>query len=212
MHQADIDQVAEIDREVFPVMWPPVNYQHELQNPLAHYIVACDKERAVEEPKVEVTPQKSFPRLKSRVRQWFSYNRFFRNETHSPDRQFIIGFAGFWAMADEAHIISLGVRKMHRQRGIGELLLIATIDLAAQLQVPIITLEVRASNAAALSLYGKYGLTQVGLHHGYYVDNKEDAILMSTEDITSASFQAHLQQLKQSHSKKWGIPSYEIVR
>ena len=211
MHREDIDQVARIDSEAFPSMWPPVNYQHELQNPLAHYIVACHEERTVAESEVDVTPQKGFSRLKSKVRQWFSYGRFFSNEMPSSGRQDIVGFAGFWVMADEAHIINLAVRETHRHRGIGELLLITTIDLASQLNARIITLEVRASNTAAVNLYGKYGFIQVGLRRAYYVDNKEDAILMSTENITSASFQAHLQQLKQSHSRKWGIPLYQIA-
>ena len=211
MRQEDIDQVAGIDCEAFPNMWPPVNYQHELQNPLAHYIVACHEKRAVAEPEAEVTPQKGLSRLKSKVRQWFSYGRFFSSEIPPSDKQDIIGFAGFWVMADEAHIINLAVRKTHRHQGIGGLLLIATIDLAAQLNARIITLEVRASNTAAVNLYGKYGFIQVGLRRAYYVDNKEDAILMSTENITSASFQAHLQQLKQSHSSKWGRPLYQIA-
>ena len=212
MHKEDIDQVSEIDREAFPTMWPPVNYQHELQNLLAHYIVACDEEKTIEEPEMEVAPQKGFSRLKSRARQWFSYDRFLGNEMPSSGRQYIIGFAGFWIMADEAHLINLAVRETYRHRGIGELLLIATIDLAAQLNAGVITLEVRASNTAALSLYCKYGFTQMGLHRGYYIDTRENAILMSTENITSASFQAHLQQLKKSHSRKWGVPLYQIAR
>ena len=211
IHREDIDQVAGIDREAFPTMWPLVNYQHELQNPLAHYIVAYHEERTVAESEVEVTPQKGLSRLKSRVRQWFSYGRFSGNKMPPSDRQYISGFAGFWLMADEAHLINLAVRETHRHRGIGELLLIATIDLASQLNAHVITLEVRASNTAAVNLYGKYGFIQVGLRRAYYIENKEDAILMSTENITSASFQAHLQQLKQSHSRKWGRPLYQIA-
>ncbi|MFC2060260.1 hypothetical protein ACFLTZ_04095 [Chloroflexota bacterium] len=44
MQREDIAQVIEIDREAFPTQWPPPNYQRELQNQLAHYIVACDNE------------------------------------------------------------------------------------------------------------------------------------------------------------------------
>lgn len=211
MHKADIDQVTKIDHEVFPTIWPPVNYRNELQNQLAHYIVVCDKKQTVEEPRVKSAPEKGFSRLASRIKELFNYDRFFSRETPPSCRQYIIGFAGFWIMADEAHIISLAVRKTQQHRGIGESLLIATIDLAIELNARLITLEVRASNIAALSLYYKYGFTQVERRRGYYIDNKEDAILMSTENITSDSFQAHLQQLKQSHSKKWGIPLYQIA-
>jgi len=121
-------------------------------------------------------------------------------------------FAGFWIMADEAHLINIAVRESYRRQGIGELLLISVIDLTTELNTSIITLEVRASNTAARSLYGKYGFTQVGLRRGYYIKDREDGVLMSSENITSASFQAHFQQLKQAHATKWGTALHQIAR
>ena len=212
MRSEDITQVTEIDHEAFPTMWPPPNYRSELNNRLAHYIVALDEEKRVEEPDIEAAPEKRRFWLASWVRRLFNHDRLLGSEPTSSAREYIAGFAGFWIMADEAHITNIAVRKIHYRMGIGELLLIALIDLATKLNARIITLEVRASNIAAQSLYSKYGFTQVGLRRGYYTDDGEDGILMSTEDITSASFQAHLQQLRQSHSRRWGITSYEIVR
>ena len=115
-------------------------------------------------------------------------------------------------MAGEAHITSIAVRELRRRQGTGELLLISVINLAAELNARIITLEVRISNTAAQSLYYKYGFTQAGLRRNYYVDNKEDAVIMSTENITAVPFQAHLQRLKRAHSRKWGIALYQITR
>jgi len=212
MHREDVAQVTEIDREAFPVLWPPVNYERELENRLAHYIVACDEEEGVEESEVEAPLEKELPGLGSRIRRLFNYNRFFGYELPKSGKQYITGFAGFWIMAGEAHITSIAVRKLRRRQGIGELLLISVINLAIELNAHIITLEVRASNTAAHGLYYKYGFTQAGLRHSYYVDNKEDAVIMSTESITSAPFQAHLQRLKQAHSRKWGIALYQIAR
>jgi len=211
-HKEDIAQVTEIDREAFPTLWPPVDYEHELQSWLAHYIVAYDDSEMGEEAEVTVAPEKSLSRLTSRVRQLFNDEHFFSSELPPPGRQYIIGFAGFWIMADEAHITNIAVRKIHRRRGIGELLLISIIDLATELNARNLTLEVRASNTAAQSLYYKYGFSQVGLRRGYYTDNKEDAVLMSAENITSASFQSRLNQLKKAHSQKWGIALYQVVR
>ena len=212
MRKEDIAQVIEIDREAFPTLWPPPNYQHELQNRLAHYIVAGDEGETVEEPRIEVSLEKGISGLASKVRQLFNHDRFFGNKLPLSGRQYIKGFAGFWIMANEAHITNIAVRKIHRRQGIGELLLTSVIDLATELNARIITLEVRTSNAAAQNLYYKYGFTQVGIRHGYYTDNGEDAVMMSIENITSAPFQAHLHQLKQAHSKRWGIPLYQIVR
>jgi len=180
MRKEDVAQVAKLDREVFPTQWPPTDYHHELQNRLAHYIVACEARETV--------------------------------ETHQPSNEYIVGFAGIWIMVDEAHIINIAVQEDHRRQGIGELLLISIIDLATELNASIVTLEVRTSNTAAQSLYRKYGFSQVGIRKGYYTDNREDAIIMSTEKITSTPFQTQLNHLKHAHSGKWGIPLYQIVR
>ena len=212
MRKEDIAQATEIDREAFPAEWPPIDYERELQNWLAHYIVACDDSETSQEPEVTVAPQKGFSKLASRVRQWFNYEPAFSSELPPSGRQYILGFAGFWITADEAHITNIAVREIHRRQGIGELLLISIINLATGLNAGKLTLEVRASNIAAQSLYYKYGFTQVGLRRGYYTNNKEDAILMAIEDITSASCQSRLNQLKKAHSQKWGIALYQVVR
>lgn len=212
MRREDVAPVTGIDREAFPALWPPANYKRELENRLAHYIVACDEQEKVEPPDLEAPLPKDSPGLGSRVKRLFNQNRFFRYQPPDPGKQHIIGFAGFWIMIEEAHITSIAVRQLRRRQGIGELLLIAVISLATELNVRIITLEVRVSNTIAQGLYDKYGFTQAGLRRHYYINNKEDAVIMSTEDITSAPFQAHLQQLKQAHSRKWGIALYQIAR
>ncbi len=218
MCQEDVDQVNDIDLEGFPTQWPPPNYQHELRNRLAHYIVTCDEEKTVEQPEVKTSSEKGSTRLVARLRQLFRHNRLFKNRVSTSSGHYIIGFAGFWVMADEAHIISIAVREAYRREGIGELLLISLIDLARELKARIVALEVRTSNTAAQSLYVKYGFTQVGIRRGYYIDrgyhldNSEDALLMSTQDITSAAFQAHLEQLKQARSRNLGIALNQIAR
>ena len=95
------------------------------------------------------------------------------------------------------------MRKKCQRQGIGELLLIHTIELAKKLGADTLTLEVRVSNAAAQKLYLKYGFTQVGLRRAYYTDNREDGMLMSTEKISSDSYQALFQQLKQGYQERW---------
>ena len=212
MCDGDIAQVTEIDQEAFPNQWPPPNYERELHGWLAHYVVACDDSETGREPKITTASEKNPYKLALRVRQFFNYNQFFEDELVPLGREYILGFAGFWIMANEAHITNVAVRKIHRRRGIGELLLISMIDLAIELNARNLTLEVRASNTAAQNLYSKYDFKQVGLRRGYYTDNKEDAVLMSTADISSVSFQSRLNQLKKAHSQKHGIAIYQIAR
>ena len=148
------------------------------------------------------------------LQSWLSHCIVACKECDEPPpsgKEYIMGFAIFWMMADEAHITNLAVRKIRRRQGIGELLLISMIDMARELNAHNLTLEVRASNIAAQSLYSKYIFTRVGLRRRYYTDNKEDAVLMATESISSTSFQLLLNWLKKAHSKKWGVVLYQVA-
>jgi len=176
MCREDIEQAIEIDREAFPTMLPPTNYQLELKNELSFYIVARDDQQVVGKPD---------------------------KERDSRDSNPVIGIAGFWLMASEAHIVNIAVRQIYQRRGIGELLLKKLIDLALEKGVDAITLEVRKSNTAAQKLYRKYGFNIKGIRRGYYLDDREDAVIMTAEDISSDAFQTNLSRLKKEHCRKW---------
>lgn len=200
MRKEDCSQVTEIDREAFPTMWPPANYQNEVKNILARYIVACDGLGPTQPVNAEAKGAAGPP--------WAGLLAWLRKslgmEEMPASLQPIIGFVGFWILYDEAHVTSIAVRKTYLRRGIGELLLISAIELAAKMKVKIVTLEVRVSNKEAQSLYRKYGFRQVGLRKAYYTDNKEDAMLMSTDDINTELFQSCLKELKKVYYQKWG--------
>jgi ribosomal-protein-alanine N-acetyltransferase len=70
------------------------------------------------------------------------------------------------------------------------------------LNANVVTLEVRASNEIAQELYKKYGFQVVGRRLRYYSSDGEDAIIMSTDNMTSMPFQASLQQLKEDHAQR----------
>jgi len=210
MRREDVAQVTAIDREAFPTLWPPANYQRELNNRLAHYIVVCDGERALEPPPEKPVPDNRFIRMLSKVGRLFAHDRFFGEPLPPSGSEYVVGFAGIWIMADEAHITSIAVRSPYLGHGIGELLLLAIFNRAIELNSRLLTLEVRRSNTIAQKLYSKYGFTQVGVRRAYYSDNYEDGLLLSTEDITADGFRARLEQLRSTHEQKWGIALYEI--
>ena len=199
MGKEDLDQVNEIDREAFPSQWPPANYRQELQNKIAHYLVACDDTRTADKP--AAPPQRKF-NLVSWIMPWTKQRRAKDKPSLLVIQQYIVGFAGIWLMADEAHITNIAVRQQYQGKGLGELLLLATIDMAGGLKASFLTLEVRASNLVAQSLYNKYGFVQMGIRRGYYLDNREDAIIMSTDAISSESFHAQIRQLRETLTKK----------
>ena len=90
----------------------------------------------------------------------------------------IVGYAGMWAIADEAHITTLAVEPRCRRRGIGERLLSALLEATEDMGATRVTLEVRESNTAARVLYEKYGFQVVAYMRAYYPDTGEDAVVM----------------------------------
>lgn len=74
---------------------------------------------------------------------------------------------------------SMGVHPAVRRRGIGAALLREIRAWAAGHGAGRLVLEVRASNAAALGLYRRFGLAEEGRRPRYYTDPEEDALLLS---------------------------------
>ncbi len=108
----------------------------------------------------------------------------------------IVGFGGLWIMVDEAHITTFAVHPRWRRRGIGERLLLALLDVALAERARESTLEVRLSNIPARRLYEKYGFRPVGVRPRYYSDDGEDALIMTTEPLSSEAMQARLARLR----------------
>ena len=103
-------------------------------------------------------------------------------------------------MADEANIVNVGVSTKYRGDGVGELLLIAAIEQALARDSRMIALEVRQSNFVARNLYRKYSFRERGLRKGYYSDNREDAVTMTTDHISSAAFSERFVSLVAAHN------------
>jgi ribosomal-protein-alanine N-acetyltransferase len=74
------------------------------------------------------------------------------------------------------HVMNVAVDIDRRRRGIATALIAALLErVGDHAQV---TLEVRKSNTAALSLYERFGFRSAGLRRRYYADNGEDAVIM----------------------------------
>jgi ribosomal-protein-alanine N-acetyltransferase len=201
MQDYDISQAIELDREAFPTQWPHPTYssfKQELRNRLAHYVVAGKPDH------VELHTLES---SEEHISLWEKFKRFINQDRLpdivSPSGEYVIGMAGFWLMMNEAHITTIAVREVYRRLGIGERLLISVIDLAIQLNAHIVTLEVRTSNELAQTLYQKYYFYKTGIRHRYYTDNGEDAFIMTTDTLTTSTFQSNYQQLKRAYEQKW---------
>ena len=110
----------------------------------------------------------------------------------------LVGYAGVWMLVDEAHITTFAIHPRWRRRRIGERLLLALLDLAAERHAREATLEVRLSNLAARRLYEKYGFRPVGLRPNYYSDDGEDALIMTTEPLDGRRMRERIGRLREA--------------
>ncbi|MDR2356166.1 MAG: ribosomal protein S18-alanine N-acetyltransferase [Clostridiales Family XIII bacterium] len=95
------------------------------------------------------------------------------------DRARVISYAGLWTVLNEGHITNVAVHPDFRGRGAGTAVLAALIERTRRRAgITDFTLEVRASNAAALRLYGKAGFWEEGRRKNYYTRPPEDAVIM----------------------------------
>ena len=95
----------------------------------------------------------------------------------------VVAYIGAWFILDEANITNVAVKADFRRQKIAKQLITAFIVLAKKHQITSITLEVRASNIPAQSLYQQFGFEKQGLRKRYYADNNEDAIIMWLRNI-----------------------------
>jgi ribosomal-protein-alanine N-acetyltransferase len=90
----------------------------------------------------------------------------------------VIGYIIFWVIGEEAQINNIAIHPDFRRMGIGEHVLKHMIGQVSSSGVKLITLEVRPSNAAALTLYRKIGFKMIGIRKGYYTNPPEDAFVL----------------------------------
>ena len=211
----DAAMLSTVEREAFPSQWPPTRFSREIARRRTSYLAAArELPNSLDSSRCPVTPQPT-PRsgksaeqgrgILGRIAAGLKQISFVDSFTGAkPPRDYVAGFVGVWFIADEAHIVSLGVRPKDHRKGVGELLMLGAFREARRYGARDVTLEVRASNFPARALYRKYGFREVGLRKHYYLDNGEDAIIMTTPPIANVEYAISLDSLARSHAVRWG--------
>jgi len=169
---SDVSEMETIERQAFPTLFPSTRFRRELQRSNTLYLLSV-REWTQDElltPSTYMTseePSGAFGIFRSigSVPGRLLFNRF-GNQKRRPE-QYIAGFVGLWFVLDEVHVVIIGNRPADRRKGLGELLLIASIEAAIERLSRVVTLEVRSSNEAARALYRKYGFQEVGVRKRY---------------------------------------------
>lgn len=172
MRMSDVPTVSAIERIVFSLPWSTSAFTYDLtNNPNAEYLVLRYRPWMVAEREANAISR--------------SVRRLLKPPRQDPS---LIGYGGLWMVLEEGHICTLAVRPAWRGRGLGELLLAGLVERARERGAEVMTLEVRVSNVTAQNLYLKYGFRVAGRRKGYYSDNREDALIMTTESIATPAY------------------------
>ena len=93
----------------------------------------------------------------------------------------VLGYIGSQTVLDESDMMNVAVSPAHRRKGIAEALVLALADALREKGSVKLTLEGRASNAPAITLYEKLDFKPIGLRKNYYRNPKEDALILQKE-------------------------------
>ena len=93
----------------------------------------------------------------------------------------VAGYVGSQTVMDESDMMNVAVHPDYRKQGVATGLIVGLVEELHKKGSRCLTLEVRASNAPAISLYEKLGFLQAGLRKNYYHNPKEDALILRKE-------------------------------
>ena len=93
----------------------------------------------------------------------------------------VAGYVGSQTVCGETDMMNVAVTADYRRQGLGEKLVLALVEELKAMESQCLTLEVRASNTPARTLYEKLDFRQIGLRKNYYRNPKEDAYILRKE-------------------------------
>ncbi len=91
----------------------------------------------------------------------------------------LVGYIGVSVISDSCFVNNIAVYPEYRRQGVGKALMKIAILTADAMGTGFISLEVRESNYAAISLYRSLGFEEMGLRKDFYRLPKEHALIMT---------------------------------
>jgi ribosomal-protein-alanine N-acetyltransferase len=91
----------------------------------------------------------------------------------------VVAYIIYWQIRDDVQVNNVAVHPDCRGLGLGEALMRYAIARVRESGATFMTLEVRQSNAPALTLYKKLGFEVMGTRKNYYTKPDEDAFVMA---------------------------------
>jgi [ribosomal protein S18]-alanine N-acetyltransferase len=130
-------------------------------------------------------------------------------------RILLLGTGCGWTILDETHLVLLAVHPKFRRQSLGCAILLGLLTHAINRGSNYATLEVRASNQAAIALYEKFGFKIAGRRPHYYSDlrsnTSEDALILWRSGLQTAEFKTQMKQRWQSLEHRWAAQNWKIA-
>jgi [ribosomal protein S18]-alanine N-acetyltransferase len=108
----------------------------------------------------------------------------------------VVGHAGLMFAADDGHVTTVAVDPPWQRRGVAARLLLVLFREARVRGATDLTLEVRATNEPAKSLYRRFGFAEAGIRKGYYAESGEDAVIMWAHDVDTEDYRRRLDRIE----------------
>ena len=89
----------------------------------------------------------------------------------------VVGYVIYSDVQGEAELLRIAVDKAYRRRGIAALLMQNMLDELTESGPERVSLEVRAHNISAVTLYKKFGFIDIFIRENYYTDPVDDALI-----------------------------------
>lgn len=97
------------------------------------------------------------------------------------DGERLAGYVGSQTVLGESDMMNVAVDGAYRRQGVGKMLIEALVEHLKARESHCLTLEVRASNTPARSLYASLGFSEIGRRKNYYRNPREDALILRKE-------------------------------
>jgi [ribosomal protein S18]-alanine N-acetyltransferase len=169
-----------LDQDCLGGLWAAPGYERELANPNSLKLVL------VSHPRPEANP------------------------SHDLQLPHLYGMGFAWSILEEAHITLLAVEPTMQGQGFGQVLLWGLLCQACRSGLERATLEVRASNQAALALYAKFGFIKAGKRRHYYDNPKEDGIILWRSGLQHPKFTETLTHQAAQHQTKLAEKGWQV--
>lgn len=93
----------------------------------------------------------------------------------------LVGWCACRLVWPEMELLKIAVTKREKRKGIGRRILSHLLEYGRHEKYANLFLEVRAENAVALGFYHDHGFRQVGLRRGYYLEPKDNALILKRD-------------------------------